>query len=80
MLFVVNQRPEADLDMIEAVGFEAVRDRMSEASANPGGAPQKGTIGPSPAMGDDMPERLSNVVRSMEEGRLVSMLIVARKP
>lgn len=68
------------LDMIETAGFQDVRDRMPEANSNPGGAPQAGAIGPAPAMGDDMPERVANVVRSMKEGRLVSMLIVARKP
>jgi SAM-dependent methyltransferase len=68
------------IEALEAAGFRDVRDRMVNANADPGGAPAKGTIGPAPAMGDDMPERLANVVRSMEEGRLVSMLVVARKP
>lgn len=73
------ERPDDILRMLHEAGFGQVEDCQPRAAANPGGAQAPGTIGPAPAMGDDMPERLSNVVRSMEEGRIVSMMIVARK-
>ncbi|MDF0600082.1 class I SAM-dependent methyltransferase [Psychromarinibacter sp. C21-152] len=72
-------RPEEMLETLRRAGFRDVRDRMGEGRADPGGGHSKGAIGPGPAMGDDMAERLANVVRSLEEGRLVSMLLVARK-
>ncbi|WP_436642331.1 hypothetical protein [Microbaculum sp. FT89] len=52
----------------------------SSASATPGGGPQRGTIGAAPAMGDDMPERTGNSARSIQEGKLVAMMVVARRP
>jgi hypothetical protein len=36
-------------------------------------------LGPSTIMGSDMPERQANVARSVNDGRLVRMLVVAQR-
>ena len=74
------ETPEAILGILSGAGFENIEDRASQARSRPGGGPQPGTIGAAPAMGDDMPERTGNSARSIEEGRLVSMMVVARRP
>ncbi|MEM8950984.1 MAG: class I SAM-dependent methyltransferase [Pseudomonadota bacterium] len=72
--------PGEIVDLLSEAGFVNIVDRISEARSKPGGAPTPGTIGAVPAMGDDMPTRTGNSARSIEEGRLVPMMIVARRP
>ena len=72
--------PEAVLRLVSEAGFTDIEDRAQQSRSGPGGGPQPGTIGAAPAMGDDMPERTSNSARSFREGRLVTMMVVARRP
>ncbi len=74
------ETPEKILNTLTAAGFVDVEDRVEQASSRPGGGPPPGTIGSAPAMGDDMPARIGNSAQSIQEGRLVSMMIVARRP
>lgn len=73
------ETPQIIFDLLSDAGFENIEDRAAQARSRPGGGPQPGTIGAAPAMGDDMPERTGNSARSIEEGRLVSMMVVARR-
>lgn len=73
------ETPERILMLLKQAGFEAIEDRAATAPSQPGGGPQPGTIGAVPAMGDDMPERTGNSARSIEEGRLVAMMVVAHR-
>jgi len=74
------ETPQKILDAVSSAGFVDVEDRSPQARSKPGGGPQPGTIGAAPAMGDDMPERTGNSARSIQEGRLVSMMVVAHRP
>lgn len=74
------ETPEKIFNILSSVGFVGIEDRAGRARSKPGGGPQPGTIGAAPAMGDDMPERTGNSARIIQEGRLVSMMVVARRP
>lgn len=72
--------PQEILDTLSSVGFVEIEDKASIAPSKPGGPPQPGTIGGAPAMGDDMPLRIQNTMQSIQEDRLISMMVVARRP
>jgi 2-polyprenyl-3-methyl-5-hydroxy-6-metoxy-1,4-benzoquinol methylase len=72
--------PPEILDTLSSAGFVEIEDKASIAPSKPGGPPQPGTIGGAPAMGDDMPLRIQNTVQSIQEDRLVSMMVVASRP
>jgi len=72
--------PQDLLETLSWAGFADIEDRAGRARSKPGGGPQPGTIGAAPAMGDDMPVRTGNAAQSAQEGRLVSMMVVARRP
>ena len=74
------ETPQKVTDILSAAGCVEIEDKASMASSKPGGPPQPGTIGGAPAMGDDMPVRIQNSMQSNQEGRLVSMMVVARRP
>lgn len=74
------ETPETIFEMLSAAGFRDIADKAGQARSKPGGGPQPGTIGAAPAMGDDMPTRTGNSARSIQEGRLVSMMVVAKRP
>lgn len=74
------ETPEKILDTLAAAGFRDIEDRARRARSKPGGGPQPGTIGAAPAMGDDMPVRTGNSAKSIQEERLVPMMVVARRP
>lgn len=74
------ETPQEILDLLSHAGFQEIEDRASRARSRPGGGPQPATIGSAPAMGDDMPERTGNSARSVQQGRLVPMMVVARRP
>lgn len=74
------ETPQKIKDILSAAGFVEIEDKASMASSKPGGPPQPGTIGGAPAMGDDMPVRIQNTMQSIQEGRLTSMMVVARRP
>ncbi|PCJ05065.1 MAG: hypothetical protein COB16_16960 [Rhodobacteraceae bacterium] len=74
------ETPQKITDILSSAGFVEIEDKASMASSKPGGAPQLGTIRGAPAMGDNMPTRIQNAIQSNQEGRLVSMMVVARRP
>lgn len=74
------ETPRKVLALLADAGFDTIEDKAPEARSKPGGGPPPGTIGAAPAMGDDMPERTGNSARSIEENRLVPMMVVARRP
>ncbi len=78
--FSFLETPETVFGMLTTAGFVDIEDRADVAQSRPGGGPQPGTIGPAPAMGDDMPARTGNSAQSIKEGRLVAMMVVARRP
>ncbi len=69
-------RPEEILQILRDVGFSNVASR-SEVSG-PGTRPPN-DIGPTTVMGADMPQRQANAMRSVKEGRLVPMLLIAER-
>ncbi|MDS9469701.1 class I SAM-dependent methyltransferase [Paracoccus sp. MBLB3053] len=71
--------PQDLLETLSRVGFTDIEDRAGRARSKPGGGPQPGTIGAAPAMGDDMPARTANAAQSVQAGRLVPMMVVARR-
>ncbi len=74
------ETPEKIFAKLSAAGFESIQDMTSQARDKAGGGPQPGTIGAAPAMGDDMPVRTGNSAKSIQEGRLVAMMVVALRP
>ena len=74
------ETPEKIFEILSSAGFVGIEDRAIRARSKPGGGPQPGTIGAAPAMGDDMPERTRNSAQSIQEGRLVAMMVVAKRP
>ena len=74
------ETPDLILDQLVMAGFRDIEDRAGLARSKPGGDPQPGTIGGAPAMGDDMPARTGNSAKSIQEERLVSMMVVVQRP
>lgn len=66
------------LGALEGAGFRILENR-AEGGAS-GAGPATGAITPSLAMGDDLPDRSRNFQRSVKEGRLKGMMIVAERP
>jgi ubiquinone/menaquinone biosynthesis C-methylase UbiE len=71
--------PEQVLAWLTAAGFNIIENRREGGGAAAQGARPAGDLGPATIMGHDMPERQGNAARSASEGRLVPMLIVARR-
>jgi SAM-dependent methyltransferase len=69
-------RPEEILQILRDVGFAKAENR-SEVSG-PGTRPPN-DIGAAAVMGADMPQRQANAMRSVKEGRLVPMLVIAER-
>lgn len=74
------ETPDSITDTLASAGFDDIQDKAATASSQPGGPPPVGTIGGSPAMGDDMPVRILNTMKSIQQDRLVAMMVVARRP
>ena len=72
--------PKEILDILASAGFVEIEDKASIARSKPGAPPPPGTIGGASVMGDDLPLRIQNSIQSAQEGRLVSMMVVARRP
>lgn len=70
-------RPDEILQILRDVGFANITN-PSEVSG-PGTRPPN-DIGAATVMGADMPQRQANAMRSVKEGRLVPMLVVAERP
>ena len=73
------ETPQKITEILSASGFIEIEDKASMASSKPGGPPPLGTIGGASAMGDDLPTRIQNSIQSNQEGRLVPMMVVARR-
>lgn len=71
--------PEAILDLIAQAGFGVVKSR-NPPGQQPPGMGDAGLAPKSAAMGDDMAEREANARRSVEEGRVVPMMVLALRP
>ena len=67
--------PQEILECLKGVGFVNIQSR-TELGA-PGSA--RNDLGPNTIMGSDMPERQANVARSVNDGRLIRMLVVAQR-
>jgi len=67
--------PEEILECLRAVGFVNIQRRTE--SGAPGSA--RNDLGTSTIMGSDMPERQANEARSVNEGTLIRMLVVAQR-
>jgi SAM-dependent methyltransferase len=74
------ETPQKITDILSAARFVEIEDKAPMASSKPGGPPQPGTIGGASVMGDDLPVRIQNSIQSNQEGRLVPMMVVARRP
>ena len=72
--------PELIEQNLEEAGFVNIETRKEPGT--PGNAASLSTkeVGPGVIMGDDMPERKANGMRSGKEGRLVGMLVTAQRP
>jgi len=72
--------PEEFLNGLAEAGFTNISEHRKGGSSTTTNHPKHPTIGVGAVMGDDMPERSKNSSRSSEEGRLVGLLVTARKP
>ena len=71
--------PPEVLGWLAEAGFKIVENRSEDGGASQQALPP-GALGPSTIMGRDMPNRQANSARSAKEGRLVRMLVVAKRP
>lgn len=74
--------PEEILEWLRAVGFTDIESGNEAGSTRSTGSTQArpaGELGPSTIMGADMPDRQANAARSEQEGRLIRMLVVAKR-
>lgn len=75
-----SETPSAIFKTLEESGFENVRDHAS--GKKPSAAPPPPNDGPdgSVVMGEDMPTRQRNAILAASDGRLVPMMVTARRP
>ncbi len=74
--------PEEILEWLRAVGFTNIESGNEAGSTRSTGSTQArpaDELGPSTIMGADMPDRQANAARSEQEGRLIRMLVVAKR-
>lgn len=71
--------PEAFIDGLAAAGFRVIENRGEGAVGGRRGQRPRPGLGAGIALGGDLRERLLNSIRSGEEGRLVGMLVVAKR-
>lgn len=71
--------PGEIIDALVAAGFIGVEARIAP-PPDPGNSLPPGAAASAPAMGDDLRERVLNARRSHAEGRLLSLLVAARRP
>ncbi|MCG6858404.1 MAG: class I SAM-dependent methyltransferase [Salaquimonas sp.] len=74
------ETPLKILDLLSQAGFSAVEDVAQQSSTKPGEGSPPRTIGAAPAMGDDIVVRTGNSSQSVRDGRLIPMIILARRP
>jgi len=72
--------PEQVLGWLAEVGFADIENRREGSGAGAQAPRPQGDLGPGTVMGSDMPARQGNASRSVAEGRLVPMLVVAKRP
>jgi sarcosine/dimethylglycine N-methyltransferase len=74
--------PEQTITALKDAGFVIAECRVEHSAPQGGTQPVAtvGGLGPGIAMGADMPARQANMVRSLKEGRLAFMLVVAERP
>jgi ubiquinone/menaquinone biosynthesis C-methylase UbiE len=73
--------PAQILGWLEEAGFVDIENRTEGGgAAHPQARPPAGALGSDTIMGSDMPERQANSARSAREGRLIGMLVVAKRP
>jgi SAM-dependent methyltransferase len=72
--------PEEILGWLAAAGFTVLKNQREGGGAGAQAARPAGDLGSGTIMGPDMPVRQGNAARSVAEGRIVPMLIVARRP
>ena len=73
------ETPETIVQSLEEAGFINIETRTKV--GRPGNAAIRSTseLGQSVIMGEDMPERQANAVRSGKEGRLIGMFVIAER-
>lgn len=74
------ETPEQVLGWLSEVGFIDVENRREGSGAGAQAPRPQGDLGTATVMGADLPVRQGNASRSVAEGRLVPMLVVARRP
>jgi hypothetical protein len=74
------ETPEQVLAWLTEAGFIDIKNRREGSGAGAQAPRPQGDIGTAAVMGADMPVRQGNAGRSVAEGRLVPMLVVARRP
>jgi len=72
--------PEQVLGWLAEAGFTSIENRREGSGAAAQTPRPQGDLGPGTIMGSDMPTRQANAARSVGEGRLIPMLVVARRP
>jgi ubiquinone/menaquinone biosynthesis C-methylase UbiE len=72
--------PEQVLGWLTDAGFINIENRREGSGAGAHAPRPQGDIGTAAVMGADMPIRRGNAGRSVAEGRIVPMLVVARRP
>ncbi|MCP5076032.1 MAG: class I SAM-dependent methyltransferase [Rhodobacteraceae bacterium] len=71
--------PSELVNALSGAGFQNIKDHAKDAPPLPPPPVSDGQPDDSPAMGDDMPLRRTNAGRAIADGRLVSMLVSARR-
>ncbi len=71
--------PSELVDTLSGAGFQNIKDHAKDGPPPPPPPVSDGQPDDSPAMGDDMPQRRANSGAAVADGRLVSMLVTARR-
>lgn len=72
--------PEVLLEGIEGAGFRVIEARRPPPGPRPGSMGDAGLAAKTAAMGDDMAGREANAARSVAEGRLQPIMVLAERP
>jgi hypothetical protein len=72
--------PEEILSWLNEAGLRVIENRMASGGSGSVRERSADELGPAAGMGDDMPERQANAVRSVKDGRLIGMLVLAERP
>ena len=72
--------PEMIIQCLEEVGFTNIENRSRTGGSENAARQSTDDLAQSVILGEDMPERQANAMRSRKEGRIIGMLVTAERP